>query len=43
MITDMERIGDQAEDIAEIIGFLNGRSGEECAFVAIWPGPPSPW
>ena len=33
MITDMERIGDQAEDIAEIIGFLQGRSGEECAFV----------
>ena len=33
MITDMERIGDQAEDIAEIIGFLNGHSGEECAFV----------
>ena len=24
MITDMERIGDQAEDIAEIIGYLNG-------------------
>lgn len=24
MITDMERIGDQAEDIAEIITFLNG-------------------
>ena len=33
MITDMERIGDQAEDIAEIISFLQGRSGEECAFV----------
>lgn len=31
MITDMERIGDQAEDIAEIIPFLNGRTGEELA------------
>ncbi len=29
MITDMERIGDQAEDIAEIITFLNGRSAPE--------------
>ena len=29
MITDMERIGDQAEDIAEIIPFLDGRTGEE--------------
>ena len=28
MITDMERIGDQAEDIAEIITFLNGRTME---------------
>ena len=29
MITDMERIGDQAEDIAEIICFLNGRGAED--------------
>lgn len=29
MITDMERIGDQAEDIAEIISFLNGRTADE--------------
>ncbi|MGN1345869.1 MAG: phosphate signaling complex protein PhoU [Eubacteriales bacterium] len=28
MITDMERIGDQAADIAEIITFLNGRTAE---------------
>lgn len=28
MITDMERIGDQAADIAEITGFLQGRAGD---------------
>ena len=28
MITDMERIGDQAEDIAEIVQYLAGRSAE---------------
>lgn len=33
MITDMERIGDQAADIAEIIGFLNERSGAECSCI----------
>ena len=31
MITDMERIGDQAEDIAEIIPFLRGQTPEELA------------
>jgi len=30
IITDMERIGTQAADIAEIITFLDGRTGEEC-------------
>ena len=33
MVTDMERIGDRASDIAEIIGFLHGRGGEDCAFI----------
>ncbi|MDD3920686.1 MAG: phosphate signaling complex protein PhoU, partial [Eubacteriales bacterium] len=33
MITDMERIGDQAEDIAEIIAFMHGRTGQDCAYI----------
>ena len=33
MITDMERIGDQASDIAEIIGFLNGRIGTDAQYI----------
>lgn len=33
MITDMERIGTQAADIAEIITFLDGRTGEECGYI----------
>lgn len=34
MITDLERIGDQADDISEIIPFLNGRTGGECEYIA---------
>ena len=34
MITDMERIGDQASDIAEIIPYLDGRTGSECTSIA---------
>ena len=33
MITDMERIGDQACDIAELIGYLDGRGGAECRYI----------
>ena len=33
MVTDMERIGDQASDIAEIIGFLNGRIGTDAQYI----------
>ena len=34
MITDMERIGDQAEDIAEIITFLEGRTVGEMKLIS---------
>jgi len=33
MVTDMERIGDQASDIGEIIPFLRGRTGSECVYI----------
>lgn len=33
MITDIERIGDQSADIAEIIGYLGGRTVEDCAHI----------
>ena len=34
MITDMERIGDQAEDIAEIVTFLEGRTIGEMTHIS---------
>lgn len=34
MITDMERIGDQAEDIAEIVGYMQGCPEKECSLVS---------
>ena len=34
MITDMERIGDQAEDIAEIVTFLEGRTVGEMKLIS---------
>lgn len=33
MITDMERIGDQAEDIADIIIMLKGRKAKEMSYI----------
>lgn len=33
MITDLERIGDQAADIAEIVGFLGGRVSEDSTHI----------
>ena len=33
IITDMERIGDQAEDIAEIVTFLNGHTMEDVELI----------
>lgn len=34
MITDIERIGDQALDIAEIARYLGGRGGSGCEYIA---------
>ncbi len=33
MITDLERIGDQAADIGEIVSFLDKRPGEDCGVI----------
>ncbi len=35
MITDMERIGDQAEDVAGIVATLGGRIVDECIYISI--------
>lgn len=35
MITDMERIGDQAEDIAGIVATLGGRVVDECIYISV--------
>lgn len=35
MITDMERIGDQASDISEIISYLGGRTGHDCECICL--------
>ena len=43
MVTDMERIGDQAEDIAEIVLFLNGCRANTTAFFSRWRARPSRW
>ena len=43
MITDMERIGDQAEDIVDLIPKMS-RSAEETARCSRkWRRPPRPW
>lgn len=34
MITDMERIGDQAEDIAEIVGYMDDYQAEDCRLLS---------
>ena len=43
MITDMERIGDQAEDIAEIVPFVVGHSAENDTLLKEMARPRSGW
>ena len=43
MISDMERIGDQAADIAEITRDIADNSIRTWSLSGTWPGPPSRW
>lgn len=43
MITDMERIGDQAADIAEIIPFSSAIIHSTARLSAAWRSRPAPW
>ena len=43
MITDMERIGDQSADIAEIVLLGNVCTPTTSSTSATWPAPPSRW
>ena len=44
MITDLERIGDQTSDIAELLPYLQGRDFSWARYTSgTWPRPPSRW
>lgn len=43
MISDMERIGDQAYDIAEIAKFIKNSNVKVKSILRIWLPPPPKW